>query len=42
MGGPHPPNHAVGADGPARRAESQPVEFPPSPRGSRPFRPPQR
>ena len=31
MGGPHPPNHAVGADGPAPYAESQPVEFPHEP-----------
>jgi hypothetical protein len=27
MGGPHPPNHTVGADGPVPYAESQPVEF---------------
>ena len=31
MGGPHPSNHAVGADGPAPYAESQPVEFPHEP-----------
>jgi hypothetical protein len=31
MGGPHPPNHAVGADGPAPYAGSQPVEFPHEP-----------
>jgi hypothetical protein len=31
MGGPHPPNHAVGADGPAPYAESRPVEFPREP-----------
>jgi hypothetical protein len=31
MGGPHPPNHAVGADGPAPYAESPPVEFPHEP-----------
>lgn len=28
MGGPHPPNHAVGADGPAPYGGSKPVEFP--------------
>jgi hypothetical protein len=31
MGGPHPPNHAVGANGPGPYAESQPVEFPHEP-----------
>ena len=28
MGGPHPPNHAVGANGPAPYGESRPAEFP--------------
>src|SRR3979490_2680733 len=41
MGGPHPPDHAVGADGPAPYAESQPVEFPPEPTAGEPaFGPP--
>jgi hypothetical protein len=41
MGGPHPPNHAVGADGPASYAESQPVEFPHEPNAGHPaFTPP--
>ena len=41
MGGPHPPNHAVGADGPASYAESQPVEFPHDPNAGDPaFAPP--
>jgi hypothetical protein len=31
MGSPHPPNHTVGAGGPAPYAESQPVEFPHEP-----------
>jgi hypothetical protein len=31
MGSPHPPNHTVGSGGPARYAESQPVEFPHEP-----------
>jgi hypothetical protein len=31
MGGPHSPNHTVGADGPVPYAESQPVEFPHEP-----------
>ncbi len=31
MAGPHPPNHAVGASGPTRHAESRPVEFPNEP-----------
>ncbi|HZC53083.1 MAG TPA: hypothetical protein VE441_11360 [Mycobacterium sp.] len=34
MGGPHPPNHAVGADGPAPYA--QPIEFPHEPSGADP------
>ncbi|MGE2817399.1 hypothetical protein ACQI5H_19970 [Mycobacterium heidelbergense] len=39
MGGPHPPNHAVGADGPA--PYSQPVEFPQEPIAGDPtFAPP--
>ena len=36
MGGPHPPNHAVGSDGPAPYAESQPIEFPHEPRAGGP------
>ena len=41
MGGPHPPNHAVGADGPASYGESQPVEFPHQPNAGDPaFTPP--
>jgi hypothetical protein len=41
MGGPHPPNHAVGADGPASYAGSQPVEFPHEPNAGDPaFTPP--
>jgi hypothetical protein len=41
MGGPHPPNHAVGADGPASYAESRPVEFPHQPNAGDPaFAPP--
>ncbi|HSS24697.1 MAG TPA: hypothetical protein VLL82_09920 [Mycobacterium sp.] len=31
MGGPHPPNHTVGTDGPVPYDESQPVEFPHQP-----------
>jgi hypothetical protein len=41
MGGPHPPNHAVGADGPAPYGESPPVEFPHEPDAGDPaFAPP--
>jgi hypothetical protein len=36
MAGPHPPNHAVGTDGPMHRAESQPVEFPTEPGAGEP------
>jgi len=31
MGGPHSPNHTVGADGPTPHAGSQPLEFPAEP-----------
>lgn len=31
MGGPHPPNHAVGSDGPTPPSGSQPLEFPDGP-----------
>jgi len=41
MAGPHPPNHAVGANGPTPYGESQPLEFPDeSPTGAAPFGPP--
>src|ERR1700740_2858708 len=41
MGGPHPPNHAVGADGPESYDESHPVEFPHEPNAGHPaFTPP--
>jgi hypothetical protein len=36
MGGPHPPNHTVGADGPASYPESRPVEFPHEPNAGAP------
>ncbi len=40
MAGPHPPNHAVGADGPTPYPESQPLEFPhESPAGAPAFSP---
>jgi hypothetical protein len=40
MGGPHPPNHTVGTDGPVPHAESQPVGFPNRPTaGNPPFAP---
>jgi hypothetical protein len=40
MGGPHPPNHTVGTDGPVPYAESRPVEFPHQPTaGGPPFAP---
>jgi len=38
MGGPHPPNHTVGTNGPGPYAESRPVAFPHEPTaGNRPF-----
>jgi hypothetical protein len=40
MGGPYPPNHTVGTDGPVPYAGSRPVEFPHEPAaGDRPFAP---
>ena len=40
MGGPHPPNHAVGSDGPTTPAGSQPLEFPHEPDAADPAFPP--
>lgn len=36
MGGPHPPNHALGGDAPTPYSQSQPIEFPHGPAAGQP------